>query len=444
MPDPTIQCPKCGSEVRLTESLAAPMVDAVRREYEQKALAAAESMRKREELLAAEAARVKTEAAQISEKLATQLAAEREKLQADLRTQKARLAAEEAQKARAACAEEMEARAKELADTRALMKEREAKLAEAQRAQADLLVKQRQLDDARREMELTIQKRVADLVSAEREKGKKEAEEGLSLKLTEKDIQLESLRKHVEDLKHKLEQGSQQTQGEALEMQLEDILRGRFPHDVIEPVAKGEVGGDILQRVVLPTGVTCGGILWEAKRTKHWNDTWLPKLRDDQRRCNAEVSILVSAVLPKGVEHFDNVDQVWVVHPRVVLPVALSLRQMIIEVSCARQSQAGLETKMGMVYDYITGPRFKARVGAMVEAFRSMEKDLNDEKRALTKQWAKREQQIQKMMLATAGLFGDVQGIAGKSVEELDGLDIRMLGEGEDQSKSTTRSAAPS
>lgn len=431
MPDPTVLCPKCGHEVPLTESLAAPMVDAIRREYEQKSLAANEALRKREQTLAAEAARVKTEAAQVADKLATQLAAEREKLQADLRAQKIRLAAEEAQKARAACAEEMETRNKELAEARALMKEREAKLAEAQRAQAALLIKQRELDDARRELELTIQKRVADLVSAEREKGKKEAEEGLSLKLREKDLQLESLHKNVEDLKRKLEQGSQQTQGEAMEMQLEDILRGRFPHDVIEPIAKGEFGGDILQRVVLPTGVACGGILWETKRTKHWSDTWLPKLRDDQRRANAEVSILVSAVLPKGVEHFDNVDQVWVVHPCVVLPVALSLRQMIIEVSCARQSQAGLETKMGMVYDYITGPRFKARVGAMVEAFRSMEKDLSDEKRAITRQWAKREQQIQKMMLATAGLFGDVQGIAGKSVEELDGLNLPLLADGD-------------
>ncbi|HVS73540.1 MAG TPA: DUF2130 domain-containing protein [Phycisphaerae bacterium] len=429
MTEPTVKCPNCGSEVRLTESLAAPMVAAVRAEAAAKAAAVEDAVRKREAAVAAEAARLKEESARLADKLATEVAAEREKLRAALAAEKTRLAADEARKAREALALEMDQKARDLADAVARIKSQEAKLAEAQRAQAALLVRERELEDARREMELTVQKRVSDMVALEREKGKKEADGEWSLKVVEKDLQLESLRKTVEELKRKMEQGSQQTQGEALEMQLEDILRQRFPHDLIEPIAKGEFGGDILQRVVLPTGVACGGILWETKRTKHWSDTWLPKLRDDQRRAKAEVSILVSAVLPKGVEHFDNVDQVWVVHPCVVLPVALSLRQMIIEVSCARQSQAGLETKMGMIYDYITGPRFKARVGAMVEAFRTMEKDLADEKRAITKQWAKREQQIQKMMLATAGLFGDVQGIAGKSVEELDGLDMRMLGE---------------
>lgn len=427
MTEPTVTCPNCGSEVRLTESLAAPMVAAVRAEFAAKSAAVEEAVRRREAAVAAEAARLKDESARLAEKLAAQIAAERDKLRAAYTAEKNKLAADEARKAREALALEIDQKARDLADAQTRIKAQDAKLAEAQRAQAALLVKERELEDARREMELTVQKRVSDMVALEREKGKKEADGEWSLKVVEKDLQLESLRKTVEELKRKMEQGSQQAQGEALEMQLEDILRQRFPHDLIEPVAKGEFGADILQRVVLPTGVECGGILWETKRTKHWSDTWLPKLRDDQRRAKAEVSILVSAVLPKGVEHFDNVDQVWVVHPRVVLPVALSLRQMIIEVSCARQSQAGLETKMGMIYDYITGPRFKARVGAMVEAFHAMEKDLADEKRAITKQWAKREQQIQKMMLATAGLFGDVQGIAGKNVEELAGLDLKML-----------------
>ncbi len=429
MTEPTVVCPKCGGEVRLTESLAAPMVAAVRAEFAAKAAAVEAGVRKREEAVAAEAARVRAEGARLAEKLAAEVAAEKEKLRTAMAGERVKLIAEEGRKAREALSSEMEQKARELTDVQTRMKAQEAKLAEAQQAQAALLAKERELEDARREMELTVQKRVSAMVAVERERGKKEAEEGLSLKLVEKDLQLTSLHKTVEEMKRKMEQGSQQTQGEALEMQLEELLRSRFPHDVIEPVAKGELGADILQRVVLPTGVSCGAILWESKRTKHWSDGWLPKLRDDQRRAKAEVCILVSAVLPKDVEHFDHIDQVWVVHPRVVLPLATSLRQMIIEVSCARQSQAGLETKMGMIYEYITGPRFKARVGAMVEAFRGMEKDLNDEKRVLTKQWAKRETQIHKMMTATVGLFGEVQGIAGKSVEELEDLDVRMLGE---------------
>jgi hypothetical protein len=50
------------------------------------------------------------------------------------------------------------------------------------------------------------------------------------------------------------------------------LLRQKFPRDVIEPVPKGEFGGDLIQRVVGPAGQVCSSILWEAKRTKNWAD----------------------------------------------------------------------------------------------------------------------------------------------------------------------------
>ena len=80
------------------------------------------------------------------------------------------------------------------------------------------------------------------------------------------------------------------------------MLRAKFPRDIIEPVPKGEFGGDVLHRVVGPSGQVCGTILWESKRTKNWSDTWLPKLREDQRTAKAEIALIVSNALPKGVE----------------------------------------------------------------------------------------------------------------------------------------------
>ncbi len=143
----------------------------------------------------------------------------------------------------------------------------------------------------------------------------------------EKDQTIASMQKKIEELKRKAEQGSQQLQGEVQELELENLLRAKFPFDTIEPVPKGEFGGDVLQRVVSPGGQPSGTILWESKRTKNWSDGWLAKLREDQRAAKAEIAVLVSQALPKGVETFDVVDGVWVTSPRAALPVATVLRQ---------------------------------------------------------------------------------------------------------------------
>src|SRR5678816_4906061 len=160
----------------------------------------------------------------------------------------------------------------------------------------------------------------------DRDKAKKEAEEELKLKVMEKDQTITAMQRQIEELKRRAEQGSQRLQGEVQELEIESLLGTRFPRDTIQPVPKGEFGGDILHRVIGPLGQQCGTILWESKRTKNWSDGWLPKLRDDQRAAKAEIAVIVSAVLPKGIETFDQVDGVWVVHPRAVLPVAATLR----------------------------------------------------------------------------------------------------------------------
>ena len=356
------------------------------------------------------------------------LAKEKEMLEQSLADRLAQsrvqIAADEAKKARLALDSDLQQKQSELTELQDILKQRDVKLAEAQNAQADLLRKQRELDDAKREMELTIERRIGESLATTREQAKKEAEDQLSLKVMEKDQIIQSMQKQVEELKRRADQGSQQLQGEVLELQLESLLIGNFPHDRIEPVPKGEHGGDILQRVLMPTGTTCGTILWETKRTKNWTDGWLAKLRDDQRAAKAEIAVIVSAILPKGVETFDQIDGIWVIHPKVILPVAMSLRQMLIEVNHARQASEGQQTKMEMVYQYLTGPKFRLRVQAIVEAFTDMAEDLQKEKKAIMKQWAKREEQLGRVVEATTGMYGELQGIAGRSLKEIEGLSL--------------------
>jgi hypothetical protein len=322
---------------------------------------------------------------------------------------------------------ELNIKINELNDLQEILKQRDQKLAEAQNAQAELIRKQRELDDAKRELELTIEKRVqADLREA-REKARKEAEEELKLRVLEKDQTITAMQKQIEDLKRRAEQGSQQLQGEVQELELEALLAAKFPRDTIQPVPKGEFGGDILQRVLGPLGQPCGTILWECKRTKNWSDSWLPKLREDQRTAKAEIAVIISPVLPKEVETFGFVGEVWVAHPKVVLPIALALRQTLIEAATARQVSDGQQTKMEMVYQYLTGPRFRQRIQAIVEAFSSMKEDLERERKAITRQWAKREEQIDRVMQATVGMYGDLQGIAGRTLQEIEGLEFQGM-----------------
>ena len=416
MAEPTVVCPQCKTEIKLTESLAAPLLESVRRDYEQRLTQKDADIAKREEILHEREASLRKQKDLMDEEVAEKLQQER-----------GRIAAEEAKKATLIIGHDLEHKTKEINYLQEVLKQRDAKLSEAQRAQAELIRKQRELEDAKRELDLTVEKKVQADLSAEREKAKKEAEEELKLKVMEKDQTITAMQRQIEDLKRRAEQGSQQLQGEVQELELEALLGAKFPRDTIQPVAKGEFGGDVIHRVIGPIGQQCGTILWESKRTKNWSDGWLPKLREDQRAAKAEIAVIISQVLPKDVETFGFVDGVWVAHPRVALPVAMSLRQTLIEVACVRQATEGQQTKMEMVYQYLTGPRFRQRIQAIVEAFSSMRDDLDRERKAITKQWAKREEQIDRVMQATVGMYGDLQGIAGKTLQEIEGLEFQGL-----------------
>lgn len=416
MLEPVIACPYCQREIKLTESLAAPLVEATRREYETKLAENDAEMTRREA-----AVREKEQAVAAARKQVD------EEIQAGIRQARQGIAAEEAKKARQLLADELECKSQQLDELQQILNSKNEKLAEAQKAQAELIRKQRELDDAKSALELTVATRVQESLATVREKARHDAEAELNFKVAERELTIAGMQRQIEVLKQKAEQGSQQLQGEVQELALESLLSAKFPQDSIEPVPKGQFGGDVLQRVLSPSGQPCGTILWESKRTRNWSDAWLAKLRNDQRTARADVAILVSRALPKGVDSFDLVDGVWVVDPRCAVPVAVALRQSLLEVSNVRQVNEGQHSKMAMVYQYLTGARFRAHVQSIVEKFTEMEGDLARERRTITRLWAKREEQIRGVIDSTAGLYGDLQGIAGRSLDEIEGLGIRML-----------------
>jgi hypothetical protein len=414
--DPQIVCPNCRSEIKLTESLAAPLIAETRRGFEQQLRAREVDFGRREALLKhAQDELVKARDA-IDDQVAARLKAER-----------AAVAQAEARKARVALGAELDNRDRQLAELQQILAQNKEKLAEAQTAQAEMLRKQRELDDAKREMELTVEKRVQESLVSVRDKARLEAEDALKARVAEKETQISGMQRQIEELRRRAEQGSQQLQGEALEIELESQLRVRFPQDSVEPVAKGDFGGDVLHRVLGPAGRTCGAILWESKRTKNWSDGWLVKLRDDQRAAGADIALIVSTALPKGVDSFDLVDNVWVAEPRFAIPLAIVLRQSLIDLAGSRLSQEGQQTKMEAIYAYLTGPRFRHRIDAIVEKFTDMQADLERERKTMMRLWAKRDEQLKGVLASTAGLYGDLQGIAGRAMQEIESLDVLMI-----------------
>lgn len=414
--EPTLHCPNCSHEIKLTESLAAPLLDEMRRVFQRQMAKKDAEISGITEALERERQDLAAAREQIEQNVEERVAAER-----------IQLASVEARKAREAAAAELQAKAAEVVELQATLETNNAKLAEAQQAQADLMRKQRALDEEKRELDLTIEKRVQASVDDIRAKAKQDAHEAARLRILEKDQTIDSMTRTIEELRRKAEQGSQQSQGEVLELELEALLRARFPTDFIEPVGKGELGADVVQQVNGSIGEAAGIILWESKRTKAWSDAWLVKLREDQRRCGADVALIISQALPKHIQHFDLVDGVWVAEPRLAIPVAIALRQTLIEVNGTRLVQRGQRTKMEQAYHYLTGLKFRQRVEAMVEKFNDMREDLEKERKFMNRQWAKREMQIVSVVESTIGVIGDLQAIAGKAMPEISNLEMPLL-----------------
>jgi hypothetical protein len=358
---------------------------------------------------------------QIEEKLRKDFEAEARKREREIESgfnQKLAAAKRQAEK------KAKDALAVDLEELQQQVTEKDKQLEKARKQELELRKRQHELEDREKGMDLELARKVNE------ERRKVETE--VVARLTEeyhtrdlaKDKKLADLTKEIEDLKHRAEQGSQQTQGEAVELELEGILRANFPYDQIEPVAKGIKGADAMQHVCSSTGQPCGTIIWESKNTKAWNDNWIPKLKDDQRASRAEIAVIASMVLPKGVSHFANLEGVWVTDFPTVVGVASALRANLTQVALTRLAAEGKNDKMEMIYGYLSGSEFKQRVEAIVESFAAMNEDLEREKHAMEAAWSKRDKQIKRVIKNVAGMYGDMQGIIGATLPVIEYLEL--------------------
>jgi len=370
MSDPVIHCPRCGAEIHVSQLLE----EEIRHDLE---------------------ARLRAE---LEQEVQARVAAERQRLQ-----------------------EAFERREREKDDElralRAFLEQKRQE--EAERLQELLRLRQRVA-----EQELELQKRLLEERKKLEEELRRRMDAEFELRLREKEETIRQLQKALEEAHRKADQGSQQVQGEALETWIEERLQRHFPADRIEPVPKGVRGADLIQEVRDERGRPCGRIAWEAKNTKHWQAAWIDKIKADQGLVDATMAVIVSVVLPEGVDGFAKLDGVWVCDPAHAVPLAVALREHLRAVAWVKAAQEGREDKLQRLYDYLAGDEFRQRVQAILDAFEALQVQLDKERKAMNKHWAERERLLQRVITSTSTMYGDLHGIIGRRLAEVPGLEF--------------------
>jgi len=418
-----VTCPSCQHQFPLSQALADKL------KVQERAIAAKEQRLKEQEL---EMEKTLLEKLKAAEKVAD------EKAEKKLEQQKRELWAMAQKKAEEKKTEEFGLKMKELEESN---KEKDEKLRKSQQDELAMRRRTRAMEEREKEMELELSRKLDKELELQQEKLNEDLkrqvaseqvkmQEMFEKQLREKETQQEQMKKTIEELKRKSEQGSMQVQGDAQEQDLKLTLKMAFPIDQIEDVPTGIRGADLIHTVRTGFGASCGIILWESKSTKSWSKDWIKKLKDDQGEAKANISILISQALPEDIKDFGMVEGVWVCGYRYAIPLSQMVRQHLIELHKAQKSLEGQDEKMEALYTYLTGPQFRNRVEGMVSAFDSMKLDLEKEKRAMTKIWAKREKEIERIMNNTVGLHGDMQGMMGASLPTIEALELESgLGE---------------
>jgi hypothetical protein len=405
-----IHCPKCAFEFQLDEVLSSQIESELRTslevEYNQKKSVVEEQLKAAETL--------KLQLIQKEKSIEDQV-------QQKLESEKKQLWAIAQQKAEEKMQEVSGSKIKFLEEELA---QKAKKQQESEQKELDFARKMRELEAQKNSIQFELEKKFFEQAKQLEEDTRKKFAAEADMKFKEKEMQVEQMRKTIEELRRKSEQGSMQVQGDALENDLKDALSSQFPVDQIEDVPTGIKGADIIQKVRSEYGQETGVIIWESKNTKEWKDEWIRKLKEDQANVKADIAILVTKTMPKGVKEAICIEGVWVVDFAFALTIAAVLRSNLINIFKLKQSLVGTDEKMEMLHKYLTGNQFRNRIENIVLAFTSMQSDLDREKRLFQKQWAKREKEIERVVSNTTGLYGDLHGLMGQSMLSVPSLEL--------------------
>lgn len=405
-----IKCPNCGQKIDVDQILYNQLEDDIRQKYLKELSRVKQDFEDKESKLKQKERMITEKEAlmqeQIDQKVKEEMVAQKSSLTIQLKKQ---LESENEDRIKS-MQEELNSKSDQVKELNAT----KAKLEQVKREkeeQADLI-------------KLEMERRLSQTLRDERVAIAKQESEKHEMKLRESNTIIEGLKSKLAEAQRKAEQGSMQLQGEVQEVGIEEWLAEQFPLDTISEVKKGQRGADCIQVVHTRQHQNCGTIYYESKRTKEFYPSWIEKFRDDMREQGANIGVMVTDAMPKGMERMGLVEGIWVCTFQEFKGLCFVLRENIIQMSNALTSQENKGEKMNMLYDFLTSNEFKLQIEAIVEGFTQMHIDLLAEKKSITGHWKKREKQIQKVLLNTNHMYHSIKGIAGNAIQSIQSLEL--------------------
>ncbi|MEW4922494.1 DUF2130 domain-containing protein [Algibacter sp. 2305UL17-15] len=405
-----IKCPNCGTSIDVQDILSHQLEEEIKQKYQSQIALEKKKYENEQEKLKQEKLdfeqKKKKENELFQERLENQLKADKKEIESKLK-----------QKLKEEQSEQFDALQKEL-------NEKSEQVKELNRSKAEIEKLKREKSELKEAAEAEAQKKLNEILIAEKEKIKKSEEDKNELRFKEMQKQLEDQKKLTEEMKRKQEQGSMQLQGEVQELAIEEWLAAKFPLDTIEEIKKGTRGGDCIQIVHSRTEQNCGTIYYESKRTKDFQPSWIEKFKADIRDRGANIGVLVTEVMPSDMDRMGLKDGIWICNYEEFKSLCAVLREGILQVSNAIITQENKGDKMDLLYDYLTSSTFRMQIEAIVEGFTQMKSDLDSEKRSMQRIWKQREKQIEKVVTNTIDMYGSVKGIAGNAIQSVKALEL--------------------
>ena len=418
----TIKCPNCNTEIDINEVLYHQLENKYKNEHlaEKKKLEAEIEAKRKEykthlDSLKAQEEALKEQKEKFEEEIkkATQiqLKAERVKLQENLRK------------------EILDEQSESMALLQKQLEEKSNQVKELNVAKAQIGQLQREKEEMESSIMAKAELALNEKLKLEKEKIQKATDEQNELKLRQKDEQLRQLQEQLQIAQRKAEQGSMQLQGEVQELAIEEWLKEKYPFDTIDEVKKGARGADCMQIVHTRESQNCGKIYYESKRTKDFQKSWIEKFKADMREKGADIGVLVTDVMPSDMQRMGLYEGIWICSFEEFKGLSAVLREQIIKIHHAMKSQENKTDKMSLLYGFLTSNEFKMQIEAIVEAFTTMQSDLDSEKRSMQRIWKQREKQIEKVLDNTINMYGSIRGIAGNAIGNIKALELGYSGD---------------
>lgn len=410
MENTTINCPKCEESINVNEIMYSQMHSQLSKDFNAKLLQNKKALDQEKETLEKEKVDILRLKSEIDTAIALgvnkRLSSERMQLEKQMRQQL------------------QEEKADEMKSYKEQLDEKVKEVKELNRLKAEYQKLHREKIELKEKLEAEAELKITSQVEQERKKIRKDLESKSELVLAEKEHVIQQLKNQLKDASRKADQGSGQLRGEVMETCLEEYLRLCFPMDIIEEIKKGAKGADSLHFVHSAMQQNCGSIYYETKRTKDFQQSWIPKFKADMRARNADIGVLVTETYPKGIERLSMKEGIWICSLEEAKGLCYVLRESLILLYNAKVAQTDKGGKMEIIYEYMVSNEFRMQMEAIVEAFIRLQKNLLSEKRAMEAIWKQRQKEIENVILNTTHIYSSIRGIAGNAVKPIMQLEL--------------------